>query len=187
MRILALLLHVVGCNSSTSSVIGDKFSERFTCTNQTRTHAENMAEAVARASEPASVPALIGGGAGLAGQTSADLDRAIGVLEGFLTDERMARMQDVLDQRTGSSTMVFENPANPNNVSLLGLPSSTCLLGYIIRTRTRATIFIDSITALTTRTTTRTDVLLGLAVPPSFGSTFCMPYYCLSASIRLLV
>lgn len=85
---------------------------------QTRTHAENMSEAAARASAPATLPNLIGGGAGLAGQTSTDLDRAIGILKGYLTEERMTRMQDVLDQRTGSSTMVFENPANPNNVSL---------------------------------------------------------------------
>lgn len=104
---------------TTPSAIGDNPPNDLHVHNkQTRTHAENMSEAAARAIAPATLPNLIGGGAGLAGQTSTDLDRAIGILKGYLTEERMTRMQDVLDQRTGSTTMVFENPANPNNVSL---------------------------------------------------------------------
>lgn len=77
-----------------------------------------MAEAAARAAAPASVSKMIGVGGELAGQTAKDLDRAIDLLKGYLTEDRLARMQDVLEQRTGSATIVFENPANPNNVSL---------------------------------------------------------------------
>lgn len=82
---------------------------------QTRTHSENMAEAAARAVGPANVSTLIGTGA-LVDQTASDLDRAADLLKGFLSEDRMSRMQDVLDQRTRSATLVFENPANPNNV-----------------------------------------------------------------------
>ena len=78
-----------------------------------------MAEAEARATEPASLPALVGGGAGLTEQTEAELDRAIRVLRVYLTEDRISRMKDVLDQRTKSATIVFENPCNPNNVSSL--------------------------------------------------------------------
>lgn len=86
---------------------------------QTGTHAEHVAEAAARASEPARLPALMGAGTGLVDQTKAELDRAIEVLSCYLTDERISRMQNVLDQRTRSARVVFENPANPNNVSAL--------------------------------------------------------------------
>lgn len=82
---------------------------------QTRTHGENMAEAAARVVGPASVSDLIGTGA-LVDQTASDLDRAVDLLKGYLSEDRMSRMQDVLDQRTRSATLVFENPANPNNV-----------------------------------------------------------------------
>lgn len=84
---------------------------------QTRTHAENEAEAAARANDPVTLPALMGGGAGLAYQSDTDIARAIDILKGYLTEDRLARMQDVLDQRTRSASVVFENPANPNNVS----------------------------------------------------------------------
>lgn len=77
-----------------------------------------MAEAAARATAPASVSKMIGDGGELAGQTAKDLDRAIDLLKGYLTEDRLDRMQEVLDQRTGSAAIVFENPANPNNVSL---------------------------------------------------------------------
>lgn len=77
-----------------------------------------MAEEAARATAPASVSKMIGVGGELAGKTAEDLDRAIDLLKGYLTEDRLTRMQDVLDQRTGSATIVFENPANPNNVSL---------------------------------------------------------------------
>eukprot|EP00904_Undaria_pinnatifida_P002554 jgi/Undpi1/1229/HiC_scaffold_108.g14143.m1 len=83
---------------------------------KTRTHAENMAEEAARAAAPASVSKMIGVGGELAGQTAEDLDRAIDLLKEYLTEDRLERMQEVLDQRTGSATVVFENPANPNNV-----------------------------------------------------------------------
>ncbi|CAM9147455.1 unnamed protein product [Ascophyllum nodosum] len=83
---------------------------------KTGTHAEHMAEAEARATELASLPALVGGGAGLTEQTEAELDRAIRVLRVYLTEDRISRMKDVLDQRTKSATIVFENPCNPNNV-----------------------------------------------------------------------
>lgn len=86
-------------------------------TFQTGTHKENMAEAAAREVVPASVSELIGTGGALVDQTaSSELDRAVGLLQGFLSEDRMARMQDVLDERTRSATLVFENPANPNNV-----------------------------------------------------------------------
>lgn len=74
-----------------------------------------MAEAAARAVGPANVSTLIGTGA-LVDQTASDLERAAELLKGFLSEDRMSRMQDVLDQRTRSATLVFENPANPNNV-----------------------------------------------------------------------
>ena len=77
-----------------------------------------MAEEAARAAAPASVSKMIGVGGELAGQTAEDLDRAIDLLKEYLTEDRLERMQEVLDQRTGSATVVFENPANPNNVSL---------------------------------------------------------------------
>lgn len=84
---------------------------------QTGTHQENMAEAGAREAPPASVSKLIGTGP-LVGQTTSEveLERAVSLLQGFLSEERMSRMQDVLDERTRSTTLVFENPANPNNV-----------------------------------------------------------------------
>lgn len=84
---------------------------------QTRTHSENMAEAAAREAGPASVSqALVGKGA-LVDQPTSDLERAVDILKGYLSEERVSRMQDVLDQRTRSAALVFENPANPNNVS----------------------------------------------------------------------
>ncbi|CAM9161807.1 unnamed protein product [Hapterophycus canaliculatus] len=83
---------------------------------KTRTHSENMAEAAARAAGPASVSqALVGKGA-LVDQPASDLERAVDILQGYLSEERMSRMQGVLDQRTRSAALVFENPANPNNV-----------------------------------------------------------------------
>lgn len=82
---------------------------------QTRTHGENMAEAAAREVGPASVSSLIGTG-GMVDQTASDLDRAVRLLEGYLSEDRLSRMQDVLDERTRSARLVFENPANPNNV-----------------------------------------------------------------------
>lgn len=82
---------------------------------QTRTHGENMAEAAAREVGPAKVSTLIGTG-GLVDHTASDLDRAISLLKGYLSEDRLSRMQDVLDERTRSATLVFENPANPNNV-----------------------------------------------------------------------
>lgn len=88
-------------------------------TIQTGTNAEHVAEASARASEPARLPALMGGGAGLVDQTKAEIDRAIEVLGCYITEERISRMQNVLDQRTRSARVVFENPANPNNVSVV--------------------------------------------------------------------
>lgn len=86
-----------------------------------------MAEAAARKAAPASVAKMLGVGGKLAGQTAKDLDRAIDLLKGYVTEDRLARMQDVLDQRTGSSTILFENPANPNNVSLS--PRAKCFDG----------------------------------------------------------
>ncbi len=85
---------------------------------QTGTHKENMAEAGAREAAPASVSKLIGTGPTLVGPSASELelDRAVSLLERFLSEERMSRMQDVLDERTRSVTLVFENPANPNNV-----------------------------------------------------------------------
>ncbi|CAM9475453.1 unnamed protein product [Pylaiella littoralis] len=82
---------------------------------KTRTHSENMAEAAAREVGAANVSTLKGTGA-LVDQSSSDLDRAVDLLKGYMSGDRMSRMQDVLDQRTRSATMVFENPANPNNV-----------------------------------------------------------------------
>lgn len=90
-----------------------------------------MAEAAARATAPASVSKMIGAGGELAGQTAEDLDRAIDLLKGYLTEDRLARMQGVLEQRTGSATIVFENPANPNNVSP-SRPLSTYLVLLIV-------------------------------------------------------
>lgn len=83
---------------------------------QTRTHSENMAEAAARAAGPAKVSTFIGTRA-LVDQTAPDLERAVDLLKGYLSEDRLSRMEDVLDQRTRSATLVFENPANPNNVS----------------------------------------------------------------------
>eukprot|EP00752_Nemacystus_decipiens_P016388 g14650.t1 len=82
---------------------------------KTRTHEENMAEAAAREAGPASVSTLMGK-RGLVDQPTSDLDRAINLLKGYLSEDRLSRMQDVLDERTRSATLVFENPANPNNV-----------------------------------------------------------------------
>lgn len=78
---------------------------------------------------PASkLPSIIGGGADLLAKamgdktTSADLERAIGILKGYITDDRVAKMQEVLAQRTSSAAVVFENPSNPNNVSTQNFP-----------------------------------------------------------------
>lgn len=75
-----------------------------------------MAEAAAREVGPASVSTLMGTGGALVDQTAPDLDRAVNLLKGYLSEDRLSRMQDVLDERTRSATLVFENPANPNNV-----------------------------------------------------------------------
>ncbi|CBJ25679.1 conserved unknown protein [Ectocarpus siliculosus] len=82
---------------------------------KTRTHSENVAEAAARAAGPAKVSTFIGTRA-LVDQTASDLERAVDLLKGYLSEDRLSRMEDVLDQRTRSATLVFENPANPNNV-----------------------------------------------------------------------
>lgn len=103
--------------SSTCLTSNNPFNPRI----QTRSHAENVAESAARAAAPVSLPNFIGGGAGLVDQEEKDLDRAIEILKGYLTEDRMARMQGVLDQRTGSAAIVFENPANPNNVGVSSL------------------------------------------------------------------
>ncbi|CAN0079552.1 unnamed protein product, partial [Ectocarpus fasciculatus] len=81
---------------------------------KTRTHGENMAEAAARAAGPAKVSTI--GTRALVDQTAPDLERAVDLLKGYLSEDRLSRMEDVLDQRTRSTTLVFENPANPNNV-----------------------------------------------------------------------
>lgn len=75
-----------------------------------------MAEAAAREVGPTSVSQQLIGSGGLVDQPASDLDRAIDLLKGFLSEDRLSRMQDVLDERTRSATLVFENPANPNNV-----------------------------------------------------------------------
>lgn len=87
---------------------------------QTRTHGENMAEAAAREVGPARLSTLKGT-EGLVDQAASDLDRAVNLLKGYLSEDRLSRMQDVLDERTRSATLVFENPANPNNVRWDGM------------------------------------------------------------------
>lgn len=74
-----------------------------------------MAEAASRISTP-QIPKLMGADVGVDIESKEDLEKAIGILAGFLTKDRLSRMQHVLDQRTASATVVFENPSNPNNV-----------------------------------------------------------------------
>lgn len=131
----AVLLLVITCLNFVAIKYRHNYSPIAMYNPQTRTHAENLAEAAARATTPASVSKMIGVGGELAGQTAKDLDRAINLLKGYLTEDRLARMQDVLDQRTGSATIVFENPANPNNVSLSPL-SPTLHVSYHTKCRT---------------------------------------------------
>ena len=45
-----------------------------------------------------------------------DVSRAIEALEPLLTDARRERLEEVLQQRCGKVTFLFENPANPSNV-----------------------------------------------------------------------
>lgn len=82
-------------------------------------HEELSGEQAARVEIPPPLPKLMGGGAALGKQTMEELDRAIAILGGYLTEDRITRMQQVLDQRTSSTVLVFENPSNPNNVRTL--------------------------------------------------------------------
>lgn len=107
--------HQLACRLLCLFFIPLRTMHMYVCVLQTRTHGENMAEAAAREVGPASVSTLIGTG-GLVDQPASDLERAINLLEGYLSEDRLSRMQDVLDERTRSATLVFENPANPNNV-----------------------------------------------------------------------
>lgn len=115
------------------------------CKLQTRTHGENMAEAAAREAGPASVSKLIGTGP-LVDQPTCDFGRAVDLLKGYLSEDRLSRMQDVLDERTRSTTLVFENPANPNNVRGMGCDNvvgrkkawQSCLLRVCWATRSSA-------------------------------------------------
>lgn len=77
-----------------------------------------MGEQGARAEAPTPLPSLMGGGAALGSQTVEELDRAIQILETYLTEDRITRMHRVLEQRTSSTRILFENPSNPNNVRL---------------------------------------------------------------------
>ncbi|CAM9244180.1 unnamed protein product [Choristocarpus tenellus] len=79
------------------------------------TRAEIVAEEAAREGESVTLPKKIGAGVGL-DVDGAELDRAIEILETFISKDRVERMQRVLDQRTISTTVMFENPSNPNNV-----------------------------------------------------------------------
>lgn len=48
--------------------------------------------------------------------TTAEVDKACTVLEAYCSDERAARLHEVLDARTTHVKFVYENPANANNV-----------------------------------------------------------------------
>lgn len=80
-------------------------------------------EKTLRDQPPVRLPSVMGGGTELLNEvlgaktTSTDLEQAIDILKSYLTEDRTAKMAEVLAQRTGSTAVVFENPSNPNNVS----------------------------------------------------------------------
>jgi tRNA G18 (ribose-2'-O)-methylase SpoU len=47
--------------------------------------------------------------------TDDEIERGIKVLETYVTDDRKAKMDRVLSQRTSAARIVFENPSNANN------------------------------------------------------------------------
>lgn len=52
----------------------------------------------------------------LSSVSSSTVARATAALRAYLTDERIARLESVLDKRTDACRLLFENPANPSNV-----------------------------------------------------------------------
>lgn len=84
--------------------------------HKVNSHEELAGEEAARAEIPMVMPKLMGPGAALVHQTTEELNRTIEILRRYLTEDRITRMKDVLDQRTSSTRLLFENPSNPNNV-----------------------------------------------------------------------